>query len=139
MRSRPRRNRGATARPALLHGAAIASLAAAAAITGCGGSGSKPPIGSIGPSKPATVDIGHNVVRIPGTSADDVAAAAVLAQYGEGGESQPAKGWILVRENAWREAMLAAEFAAKPVSAAILPIKTDWIPPGPADALRRAR
>ena len=106
---------------------------------GCGGGGKHGLPASIGPSKPAQVDVGQNVVRIPGRSPGDVAAAAVLSQYGPGGESGSSSGWIVVREQNWREAMVAAQFAAKPVSAGLMPVERNWIPPGPADALRRVR
>jgi hypothetical protein len=116
----------------------LAAAIAAVYVVGCGGGHDNRPA-SIGPSKPAQVDVGENVVRIPGRSPGDVAAAAVLSQYGPGGESGASSGWIVVRGQAWREAMIAAQFAAKPVSAAVMPVERDWIPPGPADALRRVR
>jgi hypothetical protein len=105
---------------------------------GCGGdkrSDARPAL--FGGGKPLEVEVGRNVARLPGLSSGDVAAAAVLSAY-PGGPARPS-GWILVPGGDWRTAVLAAQFAAKPVAAGLLPIRRDFVPTGPADVLRRVR
>src|SRR6266516_527201 len=95
----------------------LAALIAAA--YGCGGSGQaqRPKLPRV-PSS-GVGDTARNVVRVGGLSPADVAGAAVLAAYPPA-RSTPS-GWVLVRSDRWREALLAAQFAAAPVAAGILP------------------
>lgn len=86
-----------------------------------------------------TVEIGHNVVRVPGLSAADVASAAVLARYpARGGAAQPS-GWVLVRTDpaSWHEMVLGAQFAAKPIDAGVVPTTRQYIPTASADVMHR--
>src|SRR4051794_20891451 len=106
-------------------------------VAGCGGKhGGGARTGSIGAAKAIPVEVGRNAARVPGISAPDVASAAALSEYSDG--PRPA-GWILVPSGNWQNAVLAAQFAAKPVLAGILPIKRDYLPTGPADVLGRVR
>ena len=114
---------------------AAAAAAATLACSGCmGADDSDAPATRLGAAKPAPVEVGRNVARVPGRSAADVAAAAVLANHAEGGGPP---GWLLVSTDDWTNVAVAAQFAAQPVGAAILPIQRDYIPTGPADVLGR--
>jgi putative cell wall binding repeat protein len=120
----------------LIRPPAVALAALALCATGCGdGDRAKTPA-TLGAAKPAPVEIGRNVARVPGLSPADVSAAAVLSAF-DG--QQPPSGWVLVRQNSWREAALAAQFAATPVRAGILPIKSQYLPTGSADVLGRIK
>ena len=115
------------------------ACAVALALAGCGGGKSAGGAGraSLGPSKPAPVEIGRNVVRVPGLSPADVSAAAVLSTYDpRAGRPQP-EGFVLVGTGDWQNAVIAAQFAAKPVSAGLLAIKREFIPTAPDDVLAR--
>lgn len=118
----------------------VAHLAAAslAVLTGCGGESTPPPV--VPPPAALTSppgEFGRNVVRITGISGTDVAGAALLAAFPPRAE-RPA-GWILVRRAAWREQVLAAQFAAAPVHAALLPIERDFLPTAAVDVLSRLK
>jgi hypothetical protein len=119
-----------------VRGAAVAALAMAVAAAGCGHSGSKPGAPASLPGSPAKLEIGHNVVRVPGLSAGDLSSAAVLASYGT---AKPPEGWILVPRDDWRSVVLASQFAARPVSAGVLAIERGYIPTAPSDVLARIR
>jgi hypothetical protein len=64
-------------------------------------------------------EYGANVTRVPGFSPIDVTATSVLAEYPPSGSTRP-NGWILTTPDDWRGALLAAQFAARPVDGAIL-------------------
>lgn len=119
-------------------GRIVLALAASAALagSGCGGADGpkgKPLEAAGGTVRPA--DFGHRAVRLRGLSPTDVAGAAVLAAY-PGDDIQP-NGIVLTRLDRWRETLLAAQFAAAPVSAAILPRKRDYLPTATADLVDR--
>jgi len=78
---------------------------------------------------------GQRAVRVRGLSPMDVAGAAVLAAY-PGDDIQP-NGLVLPRLDRWQEVLLAAQFAAPPVSAAVLPRRRDYLPTATADLVDR--
>lgn len=140
-----------TTRPAALAAAIAAALFLAPA--GCGGDDEKPggravpglspTIGSTSPANPQPAEgppgeFGRNVARVTGTSPPDVAGAAVLAAYSPE-RSKPPNGWVLARRDVWQESVLAAQFAAKPVSAGLMPIARDFLPTATLDLLGRLR
>jgi len=118
-----------------------ASRAAAAALAtfasaGCGlggGDNDAPDRPALAAAQAAPVEVGRNVARIPGRSPGDVAAAAVLASHGR----ERPSGWVLLPGDDWTNVAIAAQFAAAPVGAALLPVERDYIPTGPADAMSR--
>ena len=118
-------------------GRIVMAIAAASLVaSGCGG-GSDPkgkPLEAAGGAVRQS-DFGHSVVRLPGKSPTDVAAAAALAAY-PGDDIQP-NGLILTRTDRWRETLVAAQFAAAPVSAAILPRRHAYLPTATADLVDR--
>lgn len=116
--------------PALLAGLALVAGA-------CGGGDEGPEI-TRPVQRPAGGEIGKNVARVPGLSAADVAGAAMLAVYPTGGKGKEPNGLMLVREN-WQEVAVAAQFAAKPVQAALLVRETDFYPAATADLIARVR
>jgi hypothetical protein len=120
--------------------AVLAAAVTALAVGGCAGhhSAKKPSAGLAGPQKASPVEIGQNIVRIPGLSSGDIAASAVLTAYDPGEGAKP-RGFVLVRDDDWRSAVLAAQFASSPVNAAVLPVKKDYIPTGPGDVLARIK
>jgi hypothetical protein len=103
-------------------------------LAGCGG-GARTPVGGTGPGK-SPPEYGANVARIPGLSATDVAAAAVLASYPPS-RGTPPNGWVLVTPNDWQEAILAAQFAAKPVQAGLLLTNQAFLPTPSQDVMGR--
>jgi hypothetical protein len=48
-------------------------------------------------------------------------------------------GLVLVEKGAWRELVLAAQFAGDPVNAAVLPIERDYLPMAAADLVHRLK
>jgi hypothetical protein len=128
-----RREKKARAIAALL----VALFATTLAI-GCGGGNkaTKPaPIVPGGAAAPGAPEFGENVIRIPGVSASDVAGAAVLAAYPPG-TTAPA-GWILFPDGDWRRVALAAQFAAQPTNAALLPMGKGFLPAATSDLISR--
>jgi hypothetical protein len=120
-------------RRALIGGAASVALAA----VGCGGGGGPAlPSASLGGAVQRP-EIGRNVVRVPGLSPSDRSAAAVLASYDPRNGAKPPGGWVLVPDDDWHDLVLAAQFAAAPVSAGILAIDRNFIPTAPGDVLSR--
>ncbi len=116
------------------------ALAAAAVLAGSGCGGEDEPKGKPLEAARGTVraaDFGKHVVRVRGLSPTDVAGAAVLAAY-PGDDIQP-NGLILTRMDRWRETLVSAQFAAPPVSAAILPRRLDYLPTATADLVDRLR
>lgn len=113
----------------------------ALALAGCGGCGSddSDQRDSIGGQRPEKVEVGDNVVRIPGRSPSDLASEAVLNAYSPAKKATPPQGWILVPERSWHEAVIGAQFAAKPVAAGVLPLDRGYVPPGPLDVMGRVK
>jgi hypothetical protein len=85
-----------------------------------------------------TLAFGRNVVRVPGRSAADVAAAAAFANY-SGADAPPLGGWLLDTSSDWREEVLDAQFAATPVNAGLLLTNHDYLPLPSEDVMRRLR
>lgn len=115
---------------AVLAGLALGGLPAA--LAGCGGDTAAAPAAAVR-APVSRAEFGRNVVRVPGRSSADVAAAAVLATLHR---DRPA-GWMLVRRGAWAEAAVAAQFAAGPAGAALLPTEADHVPAPAADVTQR--
>jgi hypothetical protein len=116
----------------------IAAAVAVAALAGSGCGGGEGPKGKPLEAAGGTVraaDFGRHAVRIRGLAPTDVAGAAVLAAY-PGDDIQP-NGLVLTRQDRWRETLLAAQFAAPPVSAAVLPRRRDYLPTATADLVDR--
>jgi hypothetical protein len=115
----------------------IAGLVLAAG--GCGSGGGQTSATSGGRTKTIDnpVEIGRNVVRIPGISPADVSSAAVLAAFDPSRTRLRPEGWVLIPDDDWQDAVLGAQFAAPPVSAGLLAIDRQYIPPGPGDLLAR--
>src|SRR6266446_6286626 len=114
--------------------AAVAAVLAALLVAGCSGGGGGT-ASTPAPSSPPG-EFGKNVVRIPGRSGADVAAAAVLAAYPPK-HGHPPNGWVLVARDDWRSAVLGAQFAASPVGAGVLPVAHDYIPTPTEDIMVR--
>jgi hypothetical protein len=112
--------------------AAVALLATAAIAAGCGGGGRHVRSSTPAPFKP---DVGTNVARIGGKSPADVASSALLAVYPDAAH-QPG-GLVLTPQNDWRQAVVAAQFAAGPLAGAIIPTAGAFLPPGPSDLVTR--
>jgi len=87
---------------------------------------------------PVPGEIGKNVARITGASPGDVESSAILATYPPSGDRRP-NGWIIVRRDSWPDAVLAAQFAAGPNNAAILPVSPDFTPTPAKDLLVRIK
>jgi hypothetical protein len=110
------------------------------AVSGCGSGGSSPNKAGVATRTiPNTVEIGHNVVRVPGISAADVSAAAVLASYDPRRTSRRPEGFVLLPDDNWQDAVAASQFAAPPVSAPLLAINREYVPPAPGDVLARIK
>jgi hypothetical protein len=103
------------------------------AATGCGGGTRHARVTH--PRSVPTAPVGTNVVRIPGRSPADVASAALLAVYPDA--SHQPRGLVLTPQDDWRQAVIAAQFAADPVDGAVLPTAGDYLPPGPSDLVNR--
>src|SRR5687768_4030783 len=116
----------------------VMAIASAALLVGSGCGGEDEPKGKPLEAARGTVraaDFGKHAVRVRGLSPTDVAGAAVLAAY-PGDDIQP-NGLVLTRMDRWREVLVAAQFAAAPVSAAILPRRRDYLPTATADLVDR--
>lgn len=83
------------------------------------------------------LEFGQNAVRVGGIAPGDVAAGALLAAYPRGDE--PPNAWFLVRRDRWTDAVLAAQFAASPINAAVAPIEKEYLPTATVDALDRLK
>jgi hypothetical protein len=117
--------------------ALLVAVLAAAAAAGCGGKDrpKPPPISRGGANAPGSPEFGENLVRIPGVSASDVAGAAVLAAFPPG--TTAPSGWVLFPEGDWRRAAVAAQFVARPVGGALLPMGKGFLPAATADVVSR--
>ncbi|HEX8084724.1 MAG TPA: cell wall-binding repeat-containing protein [Solirubrobacteraceae bacterium] len=117
------------------------ALALALAAAGCGGGDEKPAAPkppSAAKTPPEGGQFGRSAARIPGLSAADVAGAAVMAAYPPEEGKRP-RGFVLVEKGSWREIVLAAQFAADPVNAAVLPIEREYLPTAAVDLVYRLK
>lgn len=115
----------------------VAATVGAVGLGGCGGGEDRPePLAAQPVSSAAKPEYGDNVVRIPGLSATDVAAAAILAAYPPSGDDDP-EGWILTPEGDWQRMVAGAQLLAAPVDAAMLPIERRYLPPAADDLISR--
>lgn len=117
-----------------LLGGLVATASIGLGIAACGGSshaGTATPKQSASPPQ-----YGANVVRVPGLSPADVAAASVLAAYPPSGSARP-NGWVLTTPNDWQQALLAAQLAARPVDAGLLLTNQAFVPTPSQDVLGR--
>jgi len=109
------------------------------AISACGGEGGsaagpatlRPPV-----DPQDQLEWGENAARVGGISAADVAAAATMAIYPPDGGDGPSS-WFLVRDDRWTDAVIAAQFATKPIDAGIGVIDKEYVPTPTVDLLRR--
>ena len=120
---------------------ALAAVCAglALALSACGGDdGSAADLATLNPSvDPADqLEWGEQTARIGGISAADVAAAATMAVYPPDGGDRPSS-WFLVRDDRWTDAVIAAQFATKPIYSGLGVIKKDYVPTPTVDLLRR--
>ena len=109
----------------------------ALAFCGCGGDdhGSRATLRS--PVDPEDyLQWGNNAARIGGIAAADVAAAATMAVYPPDGGKRPSS-WFLVRDDRWTDAVIAAQFATKPINAGLGVIDKDYVPTATVDMLAR--
>ncbi|MGH2957436.1 MAG: hypothetical protein ACRDL6_10625 [Solirubrobacterales bacterium] len=114
-------------------------LSAAALGAGCGGEGASESNGSgAADGKAGAPEFGRNVVRVPGRSSTDVAAAATLAAYPPGQGKAP-NGFVLFPREDWRRAVLAGQFVSAPANAALVPTEPDYLPTAAADLVSRLR
>lgn len=107
-------------------------LALAPALGACGGDGGGGPV-KLTPVQAQPPEYGSTVVRIPGRTPSDIAAAALLATHA----TEPPSGWVIARQDKWRSALVGAQFAAPPIGAAVLPVHKEYFPSGSYDVLAR--
>ena len=112
---------------------AVAAATLVALTAGCGGGHS----GHRGQAaqREGQPDAGRNVVRLGGKSGADVAGAALLALYPD--RSHQPGGLVVVSQDDWRQAAVAAQFAASPLDGAIVPTAHDFLPAAPNDVITR--
>lgn len=105
---------------------------------GCGGDEPQPPAASAGEAggDPAAPEFGDHVVRVPGLSPEDVAAAALIAVYPPDGDDSPT-GWVIFPKGEWPLGLVAAQFAGEPVYGGVLPSEPDFLPTPIFDVLDR--
>ena len=84
----------------------------------------------------AQLEWGEHTARIGGISAADVAAGAAMAVYPPDGGERPSS-WFLVRDDRWTDAVIAAQFATKPINAGLGVIDKEYVPTATVDLLRR--
>ncbi|HEX2017128.1 MAG TPA: hypothetical protein VGN69_10560 [Solirubrobacteraceae bacterium] len=106
-------------------------------VSGCG-QGKHSAAGPAPADRPVPGEIGQNVARITGSSPGDAESAAILAAYPPSGDRRP-NGWIIVRRSSWHDAVVAAQFAAGPINAAILPVSPDFTPTPAKDLMVRVK
>jgi len=116
--------------------AACAVLLAAllALALGCGDDAARP--AALAQAATERPQVGRWVARLPGTTASDLAGAAVLAAADGPGRTG---GGVLVATDAWPAAVAGAQFAAPPLRGAVLPVERDILPTATADVLARLR
>jgi hypothetical protein len=120
---------------------ALAAVCAglALAVSACGGDdGSGAGLATLNPPVDPQDQLqwGEQAARIGGISAADVAAAAVMASYPPDGGERPSS-WFLVRDDRWTDAVIAAQFATKPIYAGLGVIDKEYLPTPTVDLLRR--
>ena len=118
-------------------GAVCAGLALA--VSACGGDdGSGVGLATINPAgdPQEQLEWGERTARVGGISAADVAAAAAMVAYPPGGGERPSS-WFLVRDDRWTDAVIAAQFATKPIYAGLGVINKEYLPTPTVDLLRR--
>jgi hypothetical protein len=107
------------------------------AVSGCGGDDSSGPATLRPPVDPQDyLEWGENAARIGGIGAADVAAAATMAVYPPDGGERPSS-WFLVRDDRWTDAVIAAQFATKPINAGLGVIDKEYVPTPTVDTLAR--
>ena len=112
-------------------------LGLALAVSGCGGDDSsglatlRPPV-----DPQDYLEWGENAARVGGISAADVAAGATMAVYPPDSGERPSS-WFLVRDDRWTDAVIAAQFATKPINAGLGVIDKDYVPTPTVDTLAR--
>jgi putative cell wall binding repeat protein len=111
-----------------------AAISATAGLASCGGGSHPAPREPSAPTAPA--QFGASVIRVPGLSPADVAAAAVLAAYPPGGSARP-NGWVLTTPEDWQQALLAAQFGARPVNAGLLLTNKGYVATPSQDVMGR--
>jgi hypothetical protein len=117
----------------LASSALLAGLLILACLTGCGGEAATPREGT--PPRALAEFAGTRVARVGGQSSADVAAAAVLAVFSDPAH-QP-RGLVLTPQDDWKQVLVAAQFAADPVNAAVVPTAVDYLPTAPSDLVAR--
>jgi putative cell wall-binding protein len=117
---------------------ALAGLVLAALVAGCGGRDSDTATSADSAGTAGTPEVGSNVVRVPGLSSTDVAAAADLIAYPPGKNVEPG-GFVLYPRDDWRRAALAAQFVAAPVNGALLPSDLQFLPAAASDLVTRMK
>jgi putative cell wall binding repeat protein len=120
---------------------ALAAVCAglALALSACGGdSGSAADLATLNPpvDPQDQLEWGEHTARIGGISAADVAAAAAMSVYPPDGGDRPSS-WFLVRDDRWTDAVIAAQFATKPIYAGLGVIDKEYLPTPTVDLLRR--
>jgi hypothetical protein len=121
-----------------LRNMALAGLVLAALVAGCGGGASDATTSGESAGIAGTPEAGSNVVRVPGLSSTDVAAAADLIAYPQDQGAEP-NGFALYPRDDWRRAALAAQFVAAPVNAALLPTDLQFLPAAASDLVARLK
>jgi hypothetical protein len=108
------------------------------AVSACGGGDDSTPAAGAGAKvkKEPPYQFGTHTVRVGGLSSADVAAASVLAVYPPGA-STPPRAWVMFRKDRWREGVLGAQFAVKPISSALLVLEKDFVPTSTLDVVSR--
>ena len=109
----------------------------ALAVSGCGGDDDGSPATLRPPVDPQDyLEWGENAARVGGIGAADVAAGATMAVYPPDGGDRPSS-WFLVRDDRWTDAVVAAQFATKPINAGLGVIDKDYVPTPTVDMLAR--
>jgi hypothetical protein len=116
----------------------LAGLVLAALVAGCGGGDSGNTSSGESAGTAGTPEVGSNVVRVPGLSTTDVAAAADLIAYPPAQNAEP-NGFVLYPRDDWRRAALAAQFVAAPVNGALLPSDVQFLPAAASDLVSRLK
>ena len=115
----------------------VVCIGLALAVSGCGGDDSSGPATLRPPVDPQDyLEWGDNAARVGGIGAADVAAGATMAVYPPDGGDRPSS-WFLVRDDRWTDAVIAAQFATKPINAGLGVIDKEYVPTATVDALAR--
>jgi hypothetical protein len=115
----------------------VVCVGLALAVSACGGDDSSGPATLRPPVDPQNyLEWGENAARVGGIGAADVAAAATMAVYPPDGGERPSS-WFLVRDDRWTDAVVAAQFATKPINAGLGVIEKEYVPTPTVDTLAR--